>query len=82
MTTDTQQPKLDTPSFFLEEIECLLGQFAAAQDMDNWDLARAAFLAMSQNAWAAHVILTDDKRLRCPALPVEPEHDVYLFEVD
>jgi hypothetical protein len=67
----TRPAQTHTPDF-LGEIEMLLGMFHAAQDMDNWDLARRAFLALSQNAWDAHVILTGDPRLRCPALPIEP----------
>ncbi len=74
-------PQLGTRDFFLEEITALLGMFSAAEDMDDWDLARAAFLALSQNAWDAHVLLTGDKRLHCPAVPVEDEHGIQLFEV-
>lgn len=67
-------PELKSQTFFLDEINALLGMFQAAVDMDDWDLAERAFHALSQNAWDAHVLLTGDPRLRCPAVPAEPQH--------
>lgn len=60
--------QLNTDVFFLEEIILLQGQFEAALAMDDLDMARTAFDALTQNAWNAHVMLTGDLRLRCPAL--------------
>jgi len=69
MNARTAQPpqlSLGSAEFFLNEVQMLLGMFAAAQDMDDWDLARAAFLALSQNAWAAHAMNAESAPLRCP----------------
>lgn len=62
---------LSLPGFFLEELSLLMGQFEAAETMDDWDMARLVFEALVQNAWSAHVILTADSPLRCPVLPLE-----------
>ncbi len=80
MTPQAAQPKLGSTDFFLAEIVNLIGQFQAGEEFDDWDLARGAFEALAQNAWAAHALRSPDAPLICPLVKVDPERDLHWLE--
>lgn len=73
-------PELGSASFFLDEIASLLAMFTAGEDMDDWDLAHAAFVALAQNAWNAHVLIVKDAPVCCPALEEERAQQARFME--